>query len=83
MKTMNRIVLGVCLLGAGCLSLPAEKPESPQPPLRAAAEAPPPPSILPEQVNEHNARAMADALAQELDHATRERSAKAPAAGGE
>jgi hypothetical protein len=71
MKTITGIVLGATLLGAGCLPMQTDK--SDPMPLRAVAEAPPPPAVMPEQVNERNARAMAEALAQELDYAARER----------
>jgi hypothetical protein len=84
MKTLKRIVLGAALLGAGCFTLPTDKSDPAPQPLRAVAEAPPPPAVMPEQVNDRNARAMASALAQELDYAAHEHpAAKTPRAAEE
>ena len=71
MKRMRWIVLGATLLGTGCIALPTERP-SPAP-AKQVAEVPPPPTVMPEEVNEKNAHAKAEALMRELDYAAQER----------
>jgi hypothetical protein len=71
MKRIGRLILLAALAGSGCMTLPPlwtdAKPE--QPDVVETAETTPPPPVLPEQVNEANAREMLNALRAELDYA--------------
>jgi hypothetical protein len=70
---MKWIVLGATLLGAGCMQLPTERGASPATKPAAEVPAPAPPSVAPEEINEKNAHAKAEALMHELDWAAQER----------
>jgi hypothetical protein len=52
--------------GTGCFSLP-HLWEGSKPPAAAARTPPPSPEVVPEQVDDANARQMADQLQQEVD----------------
>jgi hypothetical protein len=67
-KGLYALLLAVCA-GTGCFSLP--HPWDPdKPPAKPATNpqpAPPPPALSADQVNDSNARQMADKLQQEVD----------------
>jgi hypothetical protein len=64
MKRVASLLLLAALGGAGCVALPGWN-NTPTP--QEAAPAPPPPAVLPEEVNEGNARDKARALLAEID----------------
>ena len=82
MKRIGRLILLAALAGSGCMTLPPlwieAKPEQPDV-VETTATTPPPP-VLPEQVNETNAKDMLNALREELDYAANERPAVSKAA---
>lgn len=82
MKRFGRLMLLAALAGPGCLTLPAPwKDAKPEQPVTAENDVTPaPPPVLPEQVNESNAREMLSALREELDYAANERPAAPKAA---
>ncbi len=69
MNLMRWMVLGAVLLGPGCLNLPQFQAAKPVAAPAPVLQAPPPPSVLPEQVTENNGPEIAAALARELDQA--------------
>ena len=82
MKRIGWLMLLAALAGPGCMTLPPlwmeAKPE--QPAIVETEERTPPPPVLPEQVNETNARDMLNALGEELDYAANERPAASKSA---
>ncbi len=68
MKRIFWIVLGAALAGPGCFQ-PVQRPEQvkPAPP----PPAPPPPAVTADGITEANARAKAEALALEMNYATK------------
>jgi hypothetical protein len=71
MKMAIGSLLCAAIAGAGCVTLPAWQTPPPAPPSGVAKKpAKPRPMITPELVNDDNARQMADALLDELDHDT-------------
>jgi hypothetical protein len=67
MKRVACLLLLTALTGTGCIALPGWKdtaPTAPQGPL------PPPPAVLPDEVNDANAHDKARALLAEIDHDT-------------
>jgi hypothetical protein len=81
MKRFGRLILLTALAGPGCLTLPPLwKDAKPEQPAAVETNLAPPPPVLPEQVNESNAKEMLNALREELDYAANERSATPKAA---
>jgi hypothetical protein len=68
MSIRSGIVLLIVGLGAGCVEMPLF-PTEPKPPpaVPIRKPVPPPPSVMPEEVTEANARQKADALEREMD----------------
>jgi hypothetical protein len=81
MKRFGRLMLLAALAGPGCLTLPPMwKDAKPEQPAAPEVDVAPPPPVLPEQVNESNAKEMLNALREELDYAANERPAAPKAA---
>ena len=66
-RTLLLLTPALCL---GCLGVPKSAPKASAPPV--TAQKPQTPLVLPEQVNDRNARQKLEALQEELDRATQE-----------
>ncbi len=72
MKRIFWIVLGAALLGPGCFTAPVQQPEQAKPLLPPKPPpAPPPPAVTADGITPANARDKVNALAQELDYASK------------